>query len=146
MLESLKEKVCQANKKLVDEKLVILTWGNASAFDKETKLVVIKPSGVPYNTMKAEDMVVVDLYGNIIEGACKPSSDIPTHLEIYSTWGDVIGGVVHTPLLMRLLGINQEQIFLYKALLMLIVFMEIFLVYESYHSLKLKIIMNILQE
>ena len=96
MLESLKEKVYQANKKLVDEKLVILTWGNASAFDKESKLVVIKPSGVSYSTMKAEDMVVVDLDGNIVEGTHKPSSDTPTHLEIYRTWGNVIGGVVHT--------------------------------------------------
>ena len=79
MLEDLKKKVCQANLDLVKHGLVIFTWGNVSAIDKESKLVVIKPSGVSYDDMKPEDMVVVDLDGNIVEGTLKPSSDTPTH-------------------------------------------------------------------
>lgn len=96
MLESIKKQVYQANKKLVTENLVILTWGNASAYDPESGFVVIKPSGVSYDTMTEEDMVIVDLEGNIIEGQFKPSSDTPTHLEIYKIWGEKIRGVVHT--------------------------------------------------
>lgn len=96
MLEKLKEKVFFANKKIVQENLVILTWGNASAFDQKSELLVIKPSGIPYDTMKSEDMVIVDLNGNVIEGKLKPSSDMPTHLEIYRQWGDRVQGVVHT--------------------------------------------------
>ena len=95
MLEDLKKKVCQANLDLVKHGLVIFTWGNVSAIDKETKLVVIKPSGVSYDDMKPEDMVVVDLDGNIVEGTLKPSSDTPTHLEIYKAFPET-GGVVHT--------------------------------------------------
>lgn len=95
MLEDLKKKVCQANLDLVKHGLVIFTWGNVSAIDKETKLVVIKPSGVSYDNMKPEDMVVVDLDGNIVEGTLKPSSDTPTHLEIYKAFPET-GGVVHT--------------------------------------------------
>lgn len=95
MLEDLKEKVFQANLQLVKYNLVVLTWGNASAIDRSTDLVVIKPSGVPYDTMTADDMVVMDLDGNKVEGKLNPSSDTPTHLELYRNYAD-IGGVVHT--------------------------------------------------
>ena len=80
MLEDLKKRVFEQNIALVKHRLVVLTWGNVSAKDEETELVVIKPSGVPYDTMKAADMVIVDPDGNIIEGEYKPSSDLPTHL------------------------------------------------------------------
>jgi L-ribulose-5-phosphate 4-epimerase len=95
MLEQLKQEVLEANLDLVKNGLVILTWGNVSAIDRETGLVVIKPSGVSYDDMKAEDMVVVDLDGNIVEGDLRPSSDTPTHLSIYRNFPEV-GGVVHT--------------------------------------------------
>lgn len=95
MLEALKEKVFQANLDLVRHGLVIFTWGNVSAIDRESGLVVIKPSGVAYDVMKAEDMVVVDLEGNIVEGNLNPSSDTPTHLVLYKAF-PAVGGVVHT--------------------------------------------------
>lgn len=95
MLELLKQKVYEANMLLPHYHLVTFTWGNASAVDREQGLVVIKPSGVEYNQMKPEDMVVVDLNGNIIEGDLRPSSDTATHLELYRCFPD-IGGVVHT--------------------------------------------------
>ena len=95
MLESLKEKVFKANLDLVRHGLVIFTWGNVSAIDPDTRLVVIKPSGVSYDDMKMEDMVVVDLDGTIVEGDLNPSSDTPTHLALYRAWPE-IGGVVHT--------------------------------------------------
>ena len=96
MLEELKERVFRENLKLVKYGLVVLTWGNVSAIDREKGLVVIKPSGVPYDTMTAEDMVVVDLLnGGVAEGKYRPSSDTPTHLELYRTFPK-IGGVVHT--------------------------------------------------
>ena len=96
MLEELKEKVFQANLDLVKHNLVIFTWGNVSAIDREKGLVVIKPSGVSYDTMKASDMVVVDLHsGKVVEGALNPSSDTPTHLVLYRAFPE-IGGVVHT--------------------------------------------------
>lgn len=95
MLEELKEKVFKANLKLVEYGLVVLTWGNVSAIDRETGLFVIKPSGVPYDSMKAEDMVVMDLQGNKVEGRLNPSSDTPTHLELYKNFEN-IGGIVHT--------------------------------------------------
>jgi len=95
MLEALKEEVFQANLDLVKHGLVIFTWGNVSAIDRETGLVVIKPSGVSYDDMKAEDMVVVDLNGKIIEGKLKPSSDTATHLVLYKSFLN-IGGIVHT--------------------------------------------------
>lgn len=95
MLEQLKEKVYKANLALVQHGLVIFTWGNVSAIDRETNLVVIKPSGVDYESMKASDMVVVDLDGNVIEGELKPSSDTPTHIALYRAFPE-IGGVVHT--------------------------------------------------
>ena len=95
MLESLKERVFRANIALVRHGLVVFTWGNASGRDGESGLVVIKPSGVAYDGMGAEDMVVVDMAGNIVEGRYKPSSDTATHLEIYRAFPHV-GGVVHT--------------------------------------------------
>lgn len=95
MLEELKEKVFQANLDLVKNGLVILTWGNVSAIDRKSGLVVIKPSGVSYYDMKAEDMVVVDLDGNLVEGNLRASSDTPTHLALYRRFKE-IGSVVHT--------------------------------------------------
>lgn len=95
MLEELKQKVFRANLDLVKNGLVIFTWGNVSGIDRESGLVVIKPSGVDYDTMTVDDMVVVDLDGNVVEGNLRPSSDTPTHLAIYRAWPEV-GGVVHT--------------------------------------------------
>ena len=96
MLEELKEKVFKANIDLVKHNLVIFTWGNVSGIDREKGLVVIKPSGVSYDNMKAFDMVVVDLTtGKVVEGDLNPSSDTPTHLELYRNFPE-IGGVVHT--------------------------------------------------
>lgn len=95
MLEQLKEEVLQANLQLPQYGLVTFTWGNVSAIDRATGLVVIKPSGVSYEAMKAEDMVVVDLDGNRVEGKLKPSSDTPTHIELYKAFPG-IGGIVHT--------------------------------------------------
>ena len=95
MLEELKKKVCQANLDLVKHGLVIFTWGNVSAIDRESGLVVIKPSGVSYDNMKPEDMVVVNLDGKVVEGDLRPSSDTPTHLVLYKAFPE-IGGVVHT--------------------------------------------------
>ncbi len=95
MLEELKKKVYEANMALPKHGLITFTWGNVSGIDREKGLVVIKPSGVEYDTMKVEDMVVLDLDGNVVEGHYKPSSDTPTHLALYKAWPEV-GGVVHT--------------------------------------------------
>lgn len=95
MLEELKAKVCQANLDLVKHGLVIFTWGNVSAIDRASGLVVIKPSGVSYDNMKPSDMVVVDLDDKVVEGDLNPSSDTPTHLVLYKAFPE-IGGVVHT--------------------------------------------------
>jgi L-ribulose-5-phosphate 4-epimerase len=95
MLEKLKQEVFEANLLLPKHGLVIFTWGNVSGIDREKVLIAIKPSGVEYSDMKAEDMVVVDLDGNVVEGKLNPSSDTPTHLELYKAFPD-IGGVVHT--------------------------------------------------
>lgn len=95
MLESLKKEVFEANLDLVKHGLVIFTWGNVSAIDRESGLVIIKPSGVSYETMTVEDMVVVDLDGNVVEGKLKPSSDTATHLALYKAFSN-IGGIVHT--------------------------------------------------
>ncbi|MCH1982632.1 L-ribulose-5-phosphate 4-epimerase [Ruminococcus sp. OA3] len=95
MLEELKEKVWEANMLLPKYALITFTWGNVSGIDRSRGLVVIKPSGVAYENMKPEDMVVVDLEGTVLEGKWKPSSDTPTHLELYKNFCD-IGGVVHT--------------------------------------------------
>ena len=95
MLEELKQKVFEANMELPKRGLVTYTWGNVSGIDREKGLFVIKPSGVEYDIMTPEDMVVMDLDGNKVEGKYKPSSDTPTHLELYKRYED-IGGVVHT--------------------------------------------------
>ena len=95
MLEELKDKVCRANLDLVRHGLVLFTWGNVSAIDRESGLVVIKPSGVSYDDMKPEDMVVVDLDGKVVEGRLNPSSDTPTHVVLYKAFPQA-GGVVHT--------------------------------------------------
>lgn len=96
MLESLKEQVYQANLELVRKGVVIYTWGNVSGVDREHNLVVIKPSGINYDVMTAEDMVVVDLNsGEVVDGKWNPSSDTPTHLELYRSFKD-IGGITHT--------------------------------------------------
>ena len=95
MLKELKEKVFKANLDLVSNGLVIHTWGNVSGRDFKTGLIVIKPSGVDYDSMKAEDMVVIDAEGKVIDGVYAPSTDAPTHLLLYKTFKD-IGGVVHT--------------------------------------------------
>lgn len=95
MLEELKQKVFEANLQLVQYGLVVLTWGNVSGIDREEGLFVIKPSGVPYDKMTADDMVVMDLNGNKVEGRLNPSSDTPTHLELYKNFMDICG-IVHT--------------------------------------------------
>ena len=96
MLEKLKAQVCQANLDLVTKGLVIETWGNASGVDRERGLMVIKPSGVPYDGMKPKHMVVVSLAdGKVVEENLKPSSDTPTHLVLFRAFPK-IGGVVHT--------------------------------------------------
>ena len=89
MLEELKKKVLEANLLLPKYNIIKFTWGNASEIDRESGLVVIKPSGVEYDGMKADDMVVVDLDGNVVEGRYRPSSDTPTHLEMYKAFKEV---------------------------------------------------------
>ncbi|MGB7233016.1 MAG: L-ribulose-5-phosphate 4-epimerase AraD [Candidatus Acidiferrum sp.] len=95
ILKELREEVLQANLDLVRRGLVLYTFGNASGISREQGLVAIKPSGVPYETMKPEDLVLVDLDGKIIEGSLRPSSDLPTRLILYRAFGG-IGGVAHT--------------------------------------------------
>lgn len=95
MLEELKKRVCEQNIALVKHGLIVLTWGNVSARDEKTGLVVIKPSGISYERMTPDDMVVVDLDGALKEGNHRPSSDLPTHLYLYRQYPS-IGGVVHT--------------------------------------------------
>ncbi len=95
MLEELKQKVLKANQNLVKYNLVTLTWGNVSGIDRKKNLVVIKPSGVDYDKLKIEDMVVLDLNGKIVEGKLRPSSDTPTHIELYKNFKN-IGGITHS--------------------------------------------------
>ena len=95
MLEGLKALVLDANLELPKLGLVAFTWGNVSARDPESGAIIIKPSGIPYETMRADDMVVVDAEGRMLEGKLKPSSDLPTHLELYRQFQH-IGGIVHT--------------------------------------------------
>lgn len=95
MLENLKYEVWKANRDLVKAGLVTLTWGNVSGINRSEGLIVIKPSGVDYDSMKPEDMVVVDLEGNITEGNKRPSSDTPSHIELYKSF-PVVGGIAHT--------------------------------------------------
>ena len=95
MLEALKKEVYEANMALVKHDLIVFTWGNVSGIDREKGLFVIKPSGVEYDKLTPDDMVVVDLDGNVVEGHYKPSSDTPTHLELYKAF-PTVGGVTHT--------------------------------------------------
>jgi L-ribulose-5-phosphate 4-epimerase len=96
MIETLKKEVCRANLELVREGLVVQTWGNVSGVDRARGLMVIKPSGVPYDSLKAEQMVVVSLEtGKVVAGRLRPSSDTPTHLVLYRKFGG-IGGIAHT--------------------------------------------------
>lgn len=94
MLKELRKAVYEANQSLVKNHLVVLTWGNASGIDREKGLIVIKPSGVPYETMTPDDLVIVNLDGKVIEGKLRPSVDLPTHLELYRNF-PTIQGVVH---------------------------------------------------
>lgn len=95
MLEKLKEEVLKANLELPKKGLITYTWGNVSGIDRESNLIVIKPSGIEYDNMTVNDLVVVNLSGEVVEGRFKPSSDTPTHLELYRKFPN-IGGVVHT--------------------------------------------------
>ncbi len=95
MLESLRREVFEANLELSSRGLALFTWGNVSAIDRDSGLIVIKPSGVPYESMRIEDLVVVDMGGNIVEGTFKPSSDLPTHLVLYAAFENAMG-IVHT--------------------------------------------------
>ncbi len=95
MLRELKERALRANLEIVSNKLVLLTWGNASLRDPESGYIVIKPSGVPYDEMTADDMVVLDKTGRVVEGEKRPSSDTPTHIHLYKCFPE-IGGIVHT--------------------------------------------------
>jgi L-ribulose-5-phosphate 4-epimerase len=95
LLEKLKQEVLEANLDLPRHRLVTFTWGNVSGIDREQGLFVIKPSGIPYEELKRDDMVVVDLNGKVVEGKYKPSSDTPTHLVLYQAFY-AIGGIVHT--------------------------------------------------
>ena len=96
LLKELRERVYRANMDLHKHGLVVFTWGNASEFDRESGLFVIKPSGVEYDDLSPESMVVCDLEGKVVEGDLNPSSDTATHAAIYRAWGDRVGGVVHT--------------------------------------------------
>ena len=98
MLEELKKKVYEANMELPRRGLITYTWGNVSEIDRDTGYFVIKPSGVDYDKLRPEDMVVMDLEGKRIEGTLNPSSDTPTHLELYKKYPE-IGGVVHLSLI-----------------------------------------------
>ncbi len=95
MLEQLKKTVCQANLELQKQNLVIYSWGNVSGIDRKKGIVAIKPSGIRYDQLKPAKIVLLDLQGNIIEGKLRPSSDTPTHLELYRSFPD-IGGICHT--------------------------------------------------
>lgn len=95
MFKQIKKRVFEANLLLKNSGLVVLTWGNVSEIDRESGYIIIKPSGVDYSVMTAEDMVVVDMEGNVVEGNLKPSSDLPTHIELYKAFPE-IGGITHT--------------------------------------------------
>lgn len=95
MLTQLKAAVCRANRRLVDEELVTLTWGNVSGIDRKRGLVAIKPSGVAYDRLEPKHIVVVDLDGNVVEGDLRPSSDTPTHVLLYKAF-EAVGGICHT--------------------------------------------------
>lgn len=95
MLKELKTEVCQANRELVQHALVTLTFGNVSGLSNDRPLMVIKPSGVPYDRLRPEQMVVVDLEGQVVEGELRPSSDTPTHVRLYRAFSGLVGGIAH---------------------------------------------------
>jgi len=95
LIDDMRERVFQANLDLVKHKLVTLTWGNVSEIERDKGLIVIKPSGVDYDKMKLDDMVVIDMDGRVVEGELRPSSDTPTHIELYKAFPD-IGGITHS--------------------------------------------------
>ena len=128
MLEQLKKEVYEANMDLVAKGMVIYTWGNVSGIDREKGLVVIKPSGVDYATMTWEDMVVVDMEGNVVEGKYKPSSDTPTHLVIYKAFPQAVLYIHILPTVLLLH--RQVWIFQHLVPLMLTTSMVIFHVQE----------------
>jgi len=107
-LKNLCEEVLEANLELVRRGLVLFTFGNASGISREEGLVVIKPSGVPYETMKPEELVIVDLDGKAVEGHLRPSSDLPTHLILYKTY-PTLGGVAHTFAFRHFLGTSAAR-------------------------------------
>ena len=125
MLEELKQKVYEANMELPAKGLITYTWGNVSGIDREKGLFVIKPSGVPYETLKPSDMVVMNLAGEKVEGELNPSSDTPTHLELYKAYED-LGGIVHTHSPWATSWHRQEEVFLHMEQHMLIISMERF--------------------
>ena len=129
MLEKLKEEVYRANMDLPKYGLVTFTWGNVSGIDREKGLFVIKPSGVEYDKLKPEDMVVVDLQGNKVEGEYNPSSDTPTHVVLYNEFPN-IGGIVHTHSEWQRAGHRQEELSRVMEQRMRIIFMEKFRVSE----------------
>ena len=110
MLEELKQRVYEANMQLPNHGLVTFTWGNVSEIDRETGYFAIKPSGVDYDKLKPEDMVIMDLDGNKIEGKYNPSSDTATHIELYKAFPN-IGGIIHTHLGQQA-GHNRDAVFL----------------------------------
>jgi len=95
MYEEIRKAVCEANIELQTQKLVICSWGNVSGIDRAASVVAIKPSGVSYDQLTPDKMVLIDLDGNVIEGSLKPSSDMPTHLELYRNF-KAVGGICHT--------------------------------------------------
>jgi L-ribulose-5-phosphate 4-epimerase len=113
MLEKLKEDVLKANLDLVRHGLIIMTFGNVSGIDRASELMVIKPSGVSYNEMTANDMVVTDLNGNVVEGILKPSTDTPTHLALYKAFPGMCG-VVEDGIIEGFFGIFCHYFFLWK--------------------------------
>lgn len=124
MLEELKQKVYEANMELPAKGLITYTWGNVSGIDREKGLFVIKPSGVPYETLKPSDMVVMNLAGEKVEGELNPSSDTPTHLELYKAYV-LVESFIHI-LHGQLHGHRQEEVFLHMEQHMLIISMERF--------------------
>ena len=136
MLEKLKNSVFKANIDLVSKGLVIHTWGNVSGLDKESGLIVIKPSGVSYETMIPGDLVVIDQQGKTVEGHYKPSTDAPTHILLYKTYKE-IGGVVHTHSSYATSWAQAGSPYHRSGLLMQIIFTEKCLVQEHWIERKL---------
>ena len=137
MLEQLKKEVYEANMELPKRGLITYTWGNVSGIDRESGLFVIKPSGVDYDKLSPEDMVVMDLDGNRVEGDLNPSSDTPTHIELYKAFKD-LGGIVHTHSPWATHGHRRGEVFHAMEQHMQIISMEKFHVQEASQKKKLK--------